>query len=499
MATTLTRYLKLKVADELSADAKYNLAQIDSLGASTVVNDDDNLLVKSRGNISLLAQEPSIGGSGDDSGQIFLGDSNNTVSVTAFSTLFRLRSALQLPSGNDGVADTYLSLAAASDNLSKTLTISLKNDSNIPDNRSIIIGYTGRLVFEDATQPLTGKTISGSVNTLSNINYSSLILTDSITNSDIATGAAIATSKLSGPLTSVASNGLGTLAGQNTASLTTDVTGILPIANGGTGQATAAAAIEGFLPAYATNNNKVLGLDGSGTALEWKSFAAGGTVDAVSAPLTLSLDGKTIGIPAATNLQDGYLTAADRTTFTGYATSKENTITGSGNASQFWNGNKTFAAVTKSDVGLGNVDNTSDADKPISSAVSTALSGKEPSIAAGTTSQYWRGDKTWYSPVVDSTAGSETDQAPSVSAMKSYVAAYGGGTYSTSWTPVANPTFTITHGLNAQSLTVSVYDAANNGNQIIIDAIDIIDNNSISVSATVADNSIPTWTVVVQK
>jgi hypothetical protein len=52
-------------------------------------------------------------------------------------------------------------------------------------------------------------------------------------------------------------------------------------------------------------------------------------------------------------------------------------------------------ATTKDQVGLGNVDNTSDANKPISSATQTALNSKEPTITAGTTSQYYRGDKTF--------------------------------------------------------------------------------------------------------
>lgn len=51
--------------------------------------------------------------------------------------------------------------------------------------------------------------------------------------------------------------------------------------------------------------------------------------------------------------------------------------------------------VTATQVGLGNVDNTSDANKPISTATQTALNAKEPTISAGTTSQYWRGDKSW--------------------------------------------------------------------------------------------------------
>lgn len=52
-------------------------------------------------------------------------------------------------------------------------------------------------------------------------------------------------------------------------------------------------------------------------------------------------------------------------------------------------------SVTKAQVGLGNVDDTSDANKPISTATQTALNGKENTITAGTTSQYYRGDKTF--------------------------------------------------------------------------------------------------------
>ena len=51
--------------------------------------------------------------------------------------------------------------------------------------------------------------------------------------------------------------------------------------------------------------------------------------------------------------------------------------------------------LVKADVGLGNVDNTSDANKPVSTAQQAALNAKEPTIAAGTTAKYWRGDKTW--------------------------------------------------------------------------------------------------------
>jgi hypothetical protein len=52
--------------------------------------------------------------------------------------------------------------------------------------------------------------------------------------------------------------------------------------------------------------------------------------------------------------------------------SKEPAIS-SGTTSQYWRGDKTFQTLDKTAVGLGNVDNTSDLNKPISTATQTAL------------------------------------------------------------------------------------------------------------------------------
>lgn len=54
---------------------------------------------------------------------------------------------------------------------------------------------------------------------------------------------------------------------------------------------------------------------------------------------------------------------------------KEPAITG-GTSAQYWRGDKSFQTLDKTAVGLGNVDNTSDANKPVSSATQTALNGK---------------------------------------------------------------------------------------------------------------------------
>ena len=56
---------------------------------------------------------------------------------------------------------------------------------------------------------------------------------------------------------------------------------------------------------------------------------------------------------------------------------KEDTIT-AGTTGQYWRGDKTWQTLDKTAVGLSNVDNTSDADKPISDATQSALDLKAP-------------------------------------------------------------------------------------------------------------------------
>lgn len=105
-----------------------------------------------------------------------------------------------------------------------------------------------------------------------------------------------------------------------------------------------------------------------------------------------TLDKSAVGLSNVDNTSDANkpVSAATASALAG----KEPTIA-PGASGQYWTGNKTFATLDKAAVGLGNVDNTADTDKPISTATATALSGKEPTIASGTAGQYWRGDKTF--------------------------------------------------------------------------------------------------------
>lgn len=69
-----------------------------------------------------------------------------------------------------------------------------------------------------------------------------------------------------------------------------------------------------------------------------------------------------------------HLVSSQKATKTALAT-KEPTIT-AGTTVQYWRGDKSFQTLDKSAVGLGNVDNTSDASKPVSTATQTALDTK---------------------------------------------------------------------------------------------------------------------------
>jgi hypothetical protein len=146
---------------------------------------------------------------------------------------------------------------------------------------------------------------------------------------------------------------------------------------------------------------RIAATGGGGGSVNWGSI--GGTLSAQT-DLQTALDGRATDaeltnevnarIAADTTLQNNINTVAGNLSTettarqAGDATNAADLVAHTSNTSN-------PHATTKAQVGLGNADNTSDADKPISTATQTALNAKEPTITAGTTSQYYRGDKTF--------------------------------------------------------------------------------------------------------
>lgn len=94
-----------------------------------------------------------------------------------------------------------------------------------------------------------------------------------------------------------------------------------------------------------------------------------------------------------------------------------------------WAKAATKPTYTKSEVGLGNVDNTSDADKPISTAQQVALDGKQPNVKLGTIalSGTWSGSGPYTKTVTVTgatvTANSKVDLQPAATALNTLISA----------------------------------------------------------------------------
>jgi len=103
----------------------------------------------------------------------------------------------------------------------------------------------------------------------------------------------------------------------------------------------------------------------------------------------LALDKTSVGLGNVDNTSDANkpISTATQTALN----AKENTIT-AGTTAQYYRGDKTFQTLDKTAVGLGNVDNTSDANKPISTATQTALSAKQDTLVSGTNIKTINGD-----------------------------------------------------------------------------------------------------------
>ena len=144
--------------------------------------------------------------------------------------------------------------------------------------------------------------------------------------------------------------------------------------------------------------------------------------------------------------------------------------------------------LSKSDVGLSNVDNTSDANKPISTATATALSGKEATITKSTGYLTWNGS-TWvfkndvYAAINDSLSTSSTSTW-SIDKISSQIATRGDVTLNGNQT-LTNKT--IVSGILSSGYTETVYSVSPGAGFILdptngsIQNITLVTNTTVSV------------------
>lgn len=159
--------------------------------------------------------------------------------------------------------------------------------------------------------------------------------------------------------------------------------------------------------------NKVLTSDASGLA----TWQTPGSISFTGVASFNSRTGVVIGASGdytagqITNVPSGTISATNlQAAINELATEKQVTITGAASSVTLSNllanaalvsdaGGKIDASATISSTELGYLDN-------VASNIQTQIDGKEPVITAGTTSQYWRGDKTWQT--LNTAAVSET-------------------------------------------------------------------------------------------
>lgn len=151
-----------------------------------------------------------------------------------------------------------------------------------------------------------------------------------------------------------------------------NATGTLAIGNGGTGQTTANAALNALLPAQATNSGKALITNG--TDATWTAITSGTVTSvALTMPTGFSVAGSPItssGTLAVTTTLNGILKGDGLGAITTATASTDYAPATSGTAILKGNGTGGFSSAA-------------------------AGTDYEAPIAAGTTAQYWRGDKSW--------------------------------------------------------------------------------------------------------
>jgi hypothetical protein len=199
MATSRTRNLRLFLSSGLSTEARANLEIIDRLGDVYVVDSTDALRIRSKTDIHITPADKDMGGVGESN--LFIGAANNRVdSFRVYANDFVMNGTLRiydyaggdkhlilryksdiLPDGTIDTADRTLFIDLGTANRELALAGDLKvlgpagvSLTSAVGGSAVTLPATGTLATLSNPETLTNKTIDASDNTLSNITNASI-------------------------------------------------------------------------------------------------------------------------------------------------------------------------------------------------------------------------------------------------------------------------------------------------------------------------------------
>lgn len=314
-----------------------------------------------------------------------------------------------------GIATTQATNAAASYDAFDDRYLGNKSSNPTLDNDGAAL-LTGALYFNTVSNEMRVYTGSAWVSVSNTVS------------SDAAAASALAASTSATTATTQASNAStsATNAASSASAASTSATNAASSATSASGSASSASTSASTATTQASNastsasaaSTSATNAASSATSASGSATAAAGSATSASGSATTATTQASNASTSATNAASSATAAAGSatsastsagtaTTQAGIATTQAGIATtkaaeAAASAASIAGGPVTSVAgktgvvtLAKADVGLGNVDNTSDANKPVSTATQTALNAKEATITAGTTAQYYRGDKSW--------------------------------------------------------------------------------------------------------
>lgn len=171
MATTFTRNLRLKIDSNLTANAKYNLERIDTLGSTFLVDSTDTLKVRSKTDILIQPQSADLGGSPGSGGTVNIGQNGQSISaLNLFATTIKASTPVGIKN-QAALSSNYafLNFNSPSDlSANRTFTLDLQGS-----DRSLTLGGNLSTSGGNLALTLTGATavtlpLTGTLATLSN-------------------------------------------------------------------------------------------------------------------------------------------------------------------------------------------------------------------------------------------------------------------------------------------------------------------------------------------